>query len=330
MRLRLVFLLALVFFHGRSAEAQSTAETAPLSPQCAKLNQEVMERVAQGRSEEVERLLSVRLANLDGTDPVCAGLVANNLAARLLISGRLADAERMALRSVRAFEQAFPSDDPVLLRPLQILAASRFEQGEIGEARKAFRRMQAIQTTRPQDRWLVQSMAGTLLATVGKLPEAESEFATALETLQQCGLGQSSDAGTLLADLSTIYIRENRMPEALRFLDQASAVFAYAADADPWDRIKLLRTRGALHGREGQWKEAEQDLADALALADRESRVEPAALRYVLRDYATVLQKNHKRREAQSIKRRLASLGGTSQGSGTVDVSDLLGRSKAR
>src|SRR5215471_14874827 len=110
MRLRLVLLFALVAFPGRSAGAQSTAETGPLSAQCARLNQEAMERVAQGRSGEVERLLSPRLANLDGTDPVCTGLVANNIAAGLLNAGRLADAERMALGSVRAFEQAFPSD----------------------------------------------------------------------------------------------------------------------------------------------------------------------------------------------------------------------------
>jgi hypothetical protein len=58
--------------------------------------------------------------------------------------------------------------------------------------------------------------------------------------------------------------------------------------------------------------------------------MEPAALRYVLMDYATALQKNHKRREAQSIKRRLAVLGGNSQRNGTVDVSDLLAHSKAR
>src|SRR5215469_13983399 len=185
MRLRVVLLFALNVFPGRSSEAQSSAETATPSAQCARLNQEAMEWVGQGRAGEAERLLSQRLANLDGADPVCAGLVANNIAARLLISGRLADAERLALRSVRAFEQVFPSDDLLLLRPLQNLAASRFEQGEIGEARQAFRRMQAIHTTRPQDRWLVQSMAGTLLAAVGKLPEAESEFVTALEMLQQ-------------------------------------------------------------------------------------------------------------------------------------------------
>ena len=330
MRFRLALLYALIGFPGGSAEPQSTAKTAPLSAECAGLNQEATERIAQGRSAEVERLLSLKVVNPGGAGPVCTGLVANNIAARLLISGRLADAERMALRSVRAFETGFSSDDPVLLRPLQILAASRFEQGKIGEARQAFRRMEAVQTTRPQDRWIVQGMAGALLAAEGKLPEAESELVTALEMLHQCGLGQSADAGALLAGLSTIYIRERRIPEALRLLDQASAVFADAAEADPWDRVKLLHTRGALQARQGQWKEAEQDLADALALADRESRVEPAALRDMLMDYAKALRKNHRRSEAQSIERRLATLGGYSQHSAVVDVSDLLARPKAR
>jgi hypothetical protein len=79
-----------------------------------------------------------------------------------MVSGRMEEAEAMAERSVHTLELSLPPYDPGLLRPLQILAAARFER-ETGKAREAFRKMQAIRTTRTEDRWLVHAMAGPLL-----------------------------------------------------------------------------------------------------------------------------------------------------------------------
>jgi hypothetical protein len=61
---------------------------------------------------------------------------------RSSVSGRLADAERLAERSVLILEKTYTTNDVMLL--LQILAASRFEQGKTARAREAFKRMQAI------------------------------------------------------------------------------------------------------------------------------------------------------------------------------------------
>jgi hypothetical protein len=110
------------------------------------------------------------------------------------------------------------------------------------------------------------------------LPDAESEYLSAFEALKELGLGETGDAGTLLESVGALYIRENRMPEAREMLDLAFEVFGRAADTVPWDRIKLLQTRSILDGRQGRWNEAEQDLANALAIAGRESQAEPAAL----------------------------------------------------
>jgi hypothetical protein len=49
----------------------------------------------------------------------------------------------------------------MLLRPLEALAAARFEQGKTARAREAFKRMQAIRIPRPEDIALVHGTAAT-------------------------------------------------------------------------------------------------------------------------------------------------------------------------
>ena len=54
------------------------------------------------------------------------------------------------------------------MRPLQILAATSFEQGETGKAREAFKRKQSIRIQRPEDRALLHGMAAVLSEAEGR------------------------------------------------------------------------------------------------------------------------------------------------------------------
>jgi hypothetical protein len=120
------------------------------------------------------------------------------------------------------------------------------------------------------------------------------------------------------------------MTEAREALDEALAIFERAPDAVSWDRIKVLQTRGALRARQRQWREAEEDMANALSVADCESRVEPTVLRSLLTGYAAVLWKDHRRREARSIETRIAALGRAPEEGGLVDVTELVAKQKTR
>ena len=71
-------------------------------------------------------------------------------------------------------------------------------------------------------------------------------------------------------------------------------------------------------------------MAQYLAVADCESRVEPAVLRSLLTDYVAVLRKDHRRREARSIETRIAALGRAPEEGGLVDVTELAAKQKTR
>ena len=247
---------------------------------------------------------------------------------RSSVSGRLADAERLAERSVLILEKTYAPNDVMLLRPLQVLAAARFELGKTARAREAFKRMQAIRIQWPEDRALLHGTAAALLEVEGRRVEAEGEYLAALRAWREANRGETGDAGAILNSLGALYIHEQRLDEARRALDRALAIFSRAEDAAPMDRIKLLNVRGVLRTRQGDWTGAEEDLHDALSMADREPWVDPVALRSLLVNYAKVLHRNHHGREARSIEARAAAIRTDGTASAIVDITDLLPKDK--
>jgi hypothetical protein len=81
-----------------------------------------------------------------------------------------------------------------------------------------------------------------------------------------------------------------------------------AKDSVPMDYVKLLEVRGVLHARAGEWRQAEEDLCNALSLSDRQPDGPQGLLRTLLTNCVYVLRKNHNRRVARSIGARIAAL----------------------
>jgi tetratricopeptide (TPR) repeat protein len=308
--------------------AQGQWQRVPISADCVALNQRVATQVANGRLKEAEITLSSALGGVTRADNTCAGVVLNNLATLMLLSGRFVQAAGFAARSIHAFEESYSTDDPVLMSPLQILAAARFDNGEIGRSREAFKRMQAIRIERPEDRAMLHGMAGSLLDIEGNRGDAECEYLIALRAWEEAGRGGTANAGVTLSALGSLYIKQQRYDDARRALDRALEILTSAKDAVPWDRINLLYLRAGLHTRQSEWLEAEKDLHDAVSMADREPELHLLELAHVLDGYASVLRKNHRRREARSIEARAAALHGQSTTRAVIDATELLANAK--
>jgi tetratricopeptide (TPR) repeat protein len=309
--------------------AQGVGTPAPAAAVCVDLHKTAMAQLANGKIAAGELAVSAFLVSADDhTLEVCAGLVLNDMAAFLSVAGRAADAERLAERSVRILEKAYSPDDVMLLHPLQVLAAARFELGKTARAREALKKMQSIRAERPVDQALVHGMAAALLEREGKRPEAESEYLAALRAWEDAGKGESAEAATVLNGLGSLYVEWGRLTESQQVLDRALAIFSSAKDTVPHDYIKLHQVRGVLHAWQGAWREAEDDFREALSVSDREPWVDPIALRLLLNRYAYVLHKNHHGREARSIEKRAAALhtGGTS--TAIVDITELFPKPK--
>src|SRR5262249_12125268 len=119
-------------------------------------------------------------------------------------------------------------------------------------------------------------------------------------------------------------LKEQRLDEARRTLDRALVIHNRAKDALPIDRITFLHLRGALHARLGERQQAEQDLRDALSIADRQPYVDADILRSIFDSYSIILRTNHHRREARSIEARKAALPTNRTAAAVVDSTHLL------
>jgi hypothetical protein len=94
------------------------------------------------------------------------------------------------------------------------------------------------------------------------------------------------------------------------------------------DKVKLLNNRATLHARQGQWREAGEDLRVAILLMDREAHVDSVASVRFLDNYAITLRKNHRKREARSIEARASALRVHPAPNAVVDATELLAQSK--
>lgn len=311
------------------AIAQPSPIVATVSSACGLLNRRVMAQAVRGPLAEPESLLSLILAGESGRDGYsCAGVIFNNLASAALNLGRIAESERLAWRSVRMLEMAFPPDHVVLLRPLQVIATSRFERENYAGAREVVKRLEAIRVEQPSDRALVHVMAAVMLQVDRKQSAAEDEFLAALRAWQEAGRGETADTISVLTALGSLYIEERQFQSARRTFDQALEIMNKAPDVAPMDRIKLFAARGIMHAHNKEWPDAERELREAILILDRERGIDPVSLLPIFTTYARALSKNHHRTVARAIAARANVLRRENPADMIVSATELQSHSK--
>jgi tetratricopeptide (TPR) repeat protein len=328
MRIGLLVLYLSSVLGGRYAVAQDLAGHA-MPAACIDLNGAAMDYIAAGRLKDAESTLSAALAGpTSGSEQTCGWLMLHNLATVMALSGRFEAAEVLEKRSLKILENGCPPDDPALLRPLQSLVQMQLQQRKIAKARETFKTLQSIPTGQPADRAVVHGLAAALLYAEGRYREGEAEYLNALGAWEEAGRGETMDVAAVLGGLAVLYIADGRYREAGGTLDRAIAIVTSARDAVATDWIKLVSARAELHVRQRQWQEAEADLSAAISAADSDTPLDRSQLEPLLANYAYVLRKNHRGKEAWSIEARAAGLHNGESSNGFVDISELLSKTK--
>jgi tetratricopeptide (TPR) repeat protein len=314
-----------LFLAAAAASQNVNQDTSQGVSDCTELGRMGLVRIATGQVVEAEALLSAALGKgVKDSQEACVDIALQGLASVMYLTGRLSEAAVLSERSLYRLEKRYARNDRVFLRPLQILSMVRFGQGQVAKARESFERMQFIRTEEPSDRAMVHGMAAALLQVEGKFKEAELEYLGALRAWQEAGRGETADAASVLNFVGALYIQEGRLEEAERTLDRAMAIFAVAKDTAPLDRIWLLNTRAVLQARLGKWRKAEEGLRQAVSIADREAQsCDPPSLGGVIANYAAVLRKNRKRKEARAIEARSDWMRNNPNTRAVIDVSEL-------
>jgi tetratricopeptide (TPR) repeat protein len=326
--LTLISLCTSIPFGSHYAYGQQINRYVP-GKECVDLYERVSARAASSSAEEVKRLLSAMpVAGLHEVEPLCGALIFDNMAVRLGGSGRLAEAEALAERSVDMLDEAGLGTETVLFWPLQVLAAIRFAQGKTASAAKVCRRMQGLPAGGPIECAALHELSASLLQARGRHRDAEREYLAALGALTESGHGNAPGAGAVLNSLAVLYIDLHRFEEARSSLDRALAIFDGSREAVSMDYIRVFNSRGALHAAEQDWPQAVQSLRNAVSIADSDIQLNPEVKASLLANYAWALRKDHRRSEARAIEARLNALPLRRTPGVVADVRDLTKRAK--
>lgn len=315
--------LATVLLCVQPASAQPVRNHVRVSESCAEWYWSATVQPLDGSDDELDRLFA-EISDPAKPDHLCAGLILHSLANRLAGTGRIAASERSAERSVFALDMRYPQDDSILFWPLYVLAASQFEQGKISSASGTVRRLQAVRLVRPDERAAMHGITGTLMQAQHHSDLAEREFLLALAAWSEAGRAKTSDAGTVLNALAVLYLEQQRFDEAKAILDRAFNVFAASPESVPMDFVKLYNNRGVLFARTQKWHESAGEFSRAVSVADGTQGASAFVVSSVLANYASVLRKDHRGREARAIESRLAGLREALGPQLVVDVKALL------
>jgi len=296
----------------------------PVGSECADLNRAVLNKAANGKLAEAEADVKTAMANRNGElRPLCEGLMLHNLAALTLIAGSFAEAESLAGRSIAMLEPVLGPENTGLLRPVHVLFSARLEQGKIGRARESLLKMQRIRVANAEERALLHGSEAVLLQAEGRFGESELAFRSALADWRETGKSDAGEVASVLSGLASLYLAQDRLKEAADALEEARAVLNDAPEAAPSDHLKVLRLRAAVERRQGEWRRAGEDLEQAINLTLAQREPDSGLLAALMRDYAEVLRREHRRREANAIEKKLAALPSVFEANAVVDATQL-------
>src|SRR5258706_14638969 len=88
-------------------------------------------------------------------EDISAGVFFSIRASSRAVSGRIAEAELDAERSIAILDKLVAHDDRVLIRPLHTLVICQLQLGKDARAWQAYRRMRLIRAAQPADQELV-------------------------------------------------------------------------------------------------------------------------------------------------------------------------------
>lgn len=243
-------LCALASWH---VAAQTPSPRFTPSATCMDLHRKILDKIRNGQPAEAEAALSGALTSKEvGGDLSCLWVTLDNMATVIGFSGRFAEAEVLAERSLIIMDRFYPLDDPARFHPLHLLWSVQIQQGKRGKAQRTFRSMQSVRLDEPQDQARLYSATAAHWQGEGQPKEAEMAYSKALSAWTELGLGETADAAAMLVGLGAVQLSQGRYLEAGTALDRALSIVQSAKDAVPLDLINVRVTRAGLYARQGK------------------------------------------------------------------------------
>jgi tetratricopeptide (TPR) repeat protein len=235
----------------------------------------------------------------------------NNLAAVEETLGNLPQAERHYEQCIAIWSGSPNAPSDALAKPLNNLALLYGKRGEYSRAAELYRRSLEL---RPDDesRARVLNNLGRLSFVQKRLAEAEGYYLQALRI--------RPDDFAALSNLAELQVAQGRPDAAVRMAERV-----LAAEFDRPLEISGRLTLAAASSSSRNWAEAEKNLTRAIAVAHRVFGEHHAVTALVYAEYAVVVRKLKRKREAAEYEERARRAAGGTPDRHTVSVAELIG-----
>ena len=239
------------------------------------------------------------------TDDTPRGVVLFRLAYCYHGAGNLAEARKNYLRSMTLLERTLGIENPLVVRLATSLASLYIEADQVPKAERLLRRFLAPEG-RPvhiPERAELLSVLGSTLLYRGEYAEAERLFQQALAVLER-EPAYREQAVSALNNLTSLYSKARRMPEALAYSDRTRALLGTIPNPSPALLVKTLTNAAYLSAYQKNTSEAESLFEKAIALSEKDLGPEHPVLGEVLTAYAGFLRQTKQKAKAKQARRR--------------------------
>jgi tetratricopeptide (TPR) repeat protein len=239
-----------------------------------------------------------------GSDDTARGMVLFYLGDCYHGAGKLAEARRNYLRSMTLLERTLGIESATVLRLATSLATLYIEAGQVSRAERLIKRFLAQEgLAHDPDRAGLLDVLGSTLLYRGKYAEAERVFQQAIAVLE----GEPAyreQAVVALNNLTFLYSKARRMPEALAYSDRTRALLGTIPNPSPAVLAKTLTNAALLSAYEKNTSEAESLFEKAIAISEKDLEPEHPVLGEVLTAYAGFLRQTKQKAKAKEARRR--------------------------
>jgi tetratricopeptide (TPR) repeat protein len=266
----------------------------------------------QGRYEEALRVFEKLIDSAEGLGPTDTRLAItlNNAGAAYWHLKDSHHAESCYLRSVEIWQAARGPSDPNLVVPLTnlsnvYLARGQFTRSEAAAGKALDLAGASLGPDHPVTAAILSSLA-TLRFYQGDFEDAAERAKGALAILRE--RGPRPEHATALGNLGVIYQAQGRVDKATPLFAEAIEVLAQANLPEHPAWIRALRNQSFVHAQAGNWRQAELELVRALDLARKVVPPKHPETAVVLRAYAALLRKTHRKTEAKKLEAKAAGI----------------------
>jgi tetratricopeptide (TPR) repeat protein len=202
-------------------------------------------------------------------------------------------------------ERTLGIESPLVVRLAASLASLYIEADQAPRAERLLRRFLSPQgrLAHTPERAELLSVLGSTLLSRGEYAEAERLFQQAF-AVHEREPAYREQAVVALNNLTFLYSKARRMPEALAYSDRTRALLGTIPNPSPALLAKTLTNAALLSAHEKNTAEAESLFEKAIAISEKDLGPDHPVLGEVLTAYAGFLRQTKQKAKAKEARRR--------------------------